>query len=80
MLSRVRLERDAGRHCFLFPGGELVTSFLRADLVDRLTVGVVPVLLGEGRRLFHEHGRRTDLRLVDYTVLHGKVRLTYERR
>jgi dihydrofolate reductase len=79
-LSRARQERDAGRHCVLFGGGELVSSFLREDLVDRLTVGVVPVLLGEGRRLFHENGRRIDLHLVDHTVLHGKTRLTYERR
>ena len=80
VVSRARQERDAGRHCFLFGGGELVSSFLRADLVDQLTVGVVPVLLGEGRRLFHASGKRIDLRLVDHTVLHGKTRLTYERR
>ena len=43
-------------------------------------MGVVPVLLGEGRRLFHENGRRIDLGLVDHTVLHGKTRLTDERR
>ena len=57
-----------------------MTSFLRADLVDELTVGIVPVVLGEGRRLFHENGNRIDLRLVDYTVLNGKARLTFERR
>lgn len=80
VVSRVRQERDAGRHCFLFGGGELVSSFLRAGLVDQLTVGVVPVLLGHGRRLFLEGGERIDLRLVDYTVLHGKVRLTLQPR
>ena len=80
VVSRVLEERDAGRHCFLFGGGELVTSFLREDLVDQLTVGVVPVLLGAGRRLFHETGRRIDLRLADYTVLHGKALLTFVRR
>jgi len=80
VLRRVRQERDAGRHCFLFGGGELVTSFLRVDLVDELTVGIVPVLLGAGRRLFHETGNRIDLRLADYTVLDGKARLTFQRR
>ena len=29
--------------------GRLVTSFVQANLVDELTVGIVPVLLGEGR-------------------------------
>jgi dihydrofolate reductase len=79
-LSRSRRERDAGHHCFVFGGGRLVTSFVGADLVDELTVGIVPVLLGGGRRLFHENSNRVGLRLVDYTVRHGKVRLTFERR
>jgi dihydrofolate reductase len=80
VLSRVRREREEGRHCFLFGGGRLVTSFVQANMADELTVGVVPVLLGEGRRLFHEGRRRIDLRLVDYTVFNGKARLTYQRR
>jgi dihydrofolate reductase len=80
VLSRVRRERDEGRHCFLFGGGRLVTSFVTANMVDELTVGIVPVLLGEGRRLFHEGRGRVDLRLVDYTILHGRARLTYQRR
>jgi dihydrofolate reductase len=80
VLSRVRQERDTGRHCFLFGGGRLVTSFVRADMVDELTVGIVPLLLGQGRRLFHEAHRRIGLRLVDYTILHGRARLTYQRR
>lgn len=80
VIARVQRERKGGHHCFVFGGGELVTSFLRADLIDQLTVGVVPVLLGGGRPLFHTIGRQIDLRLVDYTVLNGKTRLTYTRR
>jgi dihydrofolate reductase len=80
VLSRVHWERDEGRHCFLFGGGRLVTSFVQANLIDELTVGIVPILLGEGRRLFHEGRRRIDLRLIDYTILNGKARLRYRRR
>jgi dihydrofolate reductase len=76
----VRSARDQGQHCFLFGGGLLVESFLRANAVDRLTVGIVPVLLGAGRPLFGGRHPRLSLRLVDYTVQDGKVRLVYERR
>jgi dihydrofolate reductase len=65
VLTRVQRERDDGRHCFLFGGGRLVTSFVQADLVDEFTVGIVPVLLGQGRPLFREGRRRIELRLVD---------------
>ncbi len=33
-------------------GGELIQAFLREDLVDELTVTTVPVLIGQGRRLW----------------------------
>jgi dihydrofolate reductase len=33
-------------------GGELACEFLKADLVDELYLGVVPVLLGNGIPLF----------------------------
>lgn len=76
----VRAARAAGRHCFLFGGGVLVDSFLAADAVDRLTVGIVPILLGSGRPLFGGRHPSLELTLTDYTVQHGKVRLVYERR
>jgi dihydrofolate reductase len=80
VLGRVRHERDQGRHCYLFGGGRLVSSFIEADQIDELTIGIVPVLLGDGRRLFHAGPHRVDLRLVGCTVLNGKTRLTFRRR
>ena len=76
----VKSARDSGQHCFLFGGGVLVESFLQADAVDTLTVGIVPILLGSGRRLFPSEHPTLELRLTDYTVESGKVRLVYKRR
>lgn len=33
-------------------GGQLIQSFLREDLVDRLTITQIPLLIGQGRPLF----------------------------
>jgi dihydrofolate reductase len=76
----VRAARDQGQHCFLFGGGVLVESFLAADAVDMLTIGIVPVLLGGGRPLFPGDHPTLELTLTDYAVHQGKVRLVYERR
>jgi dihydrofolate reductase len=46
LVEVVRTARDQGQHCLLFGGGLLVESFLAADAVDMLTIGIVPVLLG----------------------------------
>lgn len=47
-----QLRQSKGKDIWLMGGGELASEFLREDLVDELNLGIVPVLLGEGIRLF----------------------------
>ncbi|MCP4766382.1 MAG: dihydrofolate reductase [Gammaproteobacteria bacterium] len=50
MVSRIE---DAGtKHLWLVGGGKLATQFLRAKLIDRLIVSIIPVALGAGIHLF----------------------------
>ena len=49
-------------------GGRLVQSFLREGLVSDLIITVVPVLIGEGIRLFGELNRDVDLELMEHTA------------
>ena len=76
----VRAARDQGEHCFLFGGGVLVETFLASNMVDALTVSIVPVLLGKGRPLFGGRHPQLDLALTAYAVQDSKVRLVYRRR
>lgn len=46
-----RLAAEGCRHAYV-DGGVTVQGFLRAGLLDELTLTTVPVLLGAGRRLF----------------------------
>jgi dihydrofolate reductase len=80
VVGEVRGARDRGQHCFVFGGGLLVHSFVAADAVDMLTVSIVPVLLGGGRSLFPGEHPTINLRLTDYAIAEGKVRLVYCRR
>ncbi|WP_164856428.1 dihydrofolate reductase family protein [Lujinxingia sediminis] len=50
-------EVAGGRDVYL-DGGALFRSALEADLIDEITMTLVPVVLGEGIRLFSEGGRR----------------------
>jgi dihydrofolate reductase len=61
-------------------GGELARTFLNADLVDRLYLGVVPVLLGEGIPLFPSGFPQRDFTLIENkTYSKGLIALTYKR-
>ena len=75
-----KLRRRSGKDIWLMGGGELARAFLIADLVDRLRLGVVPVLLGEGIPLFPSGFPQRDFTLIENkTYSKGLIALTYER-
>jgi dihydrofolate reductase len=75
-----KLRRRSGKDIWLMGGGELARAFLNADLVDRLRLGVVPVLLGEGIPLFPSGFPQRDFTLLENkTYSKGLIALTYER-
>jgi dihydrofolate reductase len=61
-------------------GGGVVTAALEAGLVDELILHQVPVLLGGGRRFFHELSKHIRLTLVEAVPAPGVTHLRYEVR
>ena len=87
----VTIERDAerlvadlrtqpGKDIAIFGGGELFRSLLAAALVDRVEVGIIPVLLGGGIPLLPPPASRATLRLRRHRVYEttGTVGLEYD--
>jgi dihydrofolate reductase len=72
-----RLARTGARHAYV-DGGALVSAFLAAGLLDGLTVSVVPIVLGEGIRLFQGSPPERQLRLEgSRSFPSGLVQLRY---
>jgi len=69
-----------GKDIFLFGGGQLVEAFLAADLVDEYILGIVPVLLGDGRPVFLGKRPPIPLQLDAYSLEEGIAILWYSRR
>ncbi len=75
-----RLRKRRSKDIWLMGGGELARVFLTADLVDRLYLGVVPVLLGEGIPLFPSGFPQRNFALLENkSYSKGLIALTYER-
>jgi dihydrofolate reductase len=69
-----------GKNIWLMGGGELARDFLKADLVDELHLGIVPVLLGQGIPLFpHGFPQRNFSLLECKNYSRGMISLKYER-
>ena len=75
-----RLRQREGKHIWLMGGGELARDYLKADLVDELYIGIVPVLLGEGIPLFPSGFPQRNFTLVEnQTFSRGLIALKYQR-
>lgn len=75
-----QLRKHAGKDIWLMGGGQLARDFLKADLVDELYLGVVPVLLGEGLPLFPGGFPQREFSLVENkTYSKGLIALKYKR-
>ena len=58
------LESAGCRHAYI-DGGKTIQSFLGIGLVDEITITAIPILLGEGIRLFGILNRDIKLRLLE---------------
>ena len=58
------LKSKPGKNIWLYGGSSLVTSFMNLDLVDELWLGVMPVVLGQGKPLFQNVEHRHNMRLI----------------
>lgn len=74
------IRQSKGKDIWLMGGGEVARDFLRADLVDELHIGVVPVLLGEGLPLFPAGFPQRNFALIEnQTFSRGLISLKYKR-
>lgn len=75
-----RLQQEEGKDIWLFGGGGLTDSFIKADIVDEYIIGIIPIILGKGRFLFKGNNPTIKLHLDEYTVEEGITIMRYSRR
>jgi dihydrofolate reductase len=74
------IRQHKGKDIWLMGGGQIARDFLKADLVDELHLGVVPVLLGEGLPLFPSAFPQRNFELMENkSFSRGLISLKYKR-
>ncbi|MBR9922544.1 MAG: dihydrofolate reductase [Bacteroidetes bacterium] len=77
-LIRQLKEKD-GKNIFCDGGAQLVNSLMKEKLFDELIISIVPVLLGDGTKLFQDGRPERDLELISSTSYDsGLVQLRYK--
>ncbi len=75
-----RLKAEPGKNIYCDGGAEVINELLQHDLIDELTISVIPVLLGSGTRLFKDGRPEQQLQLVSAKSFDtGLTQLHYKR-
>ena len=76
-----RLKSEKGKNIYCDGGAELINALLKEDLIDELTISVIPILLGNGTRLFQEERPEQELEFIDVKSFDtGLTQLHYKRK
>lgn len=74
------LEKEGKKHLYI-DGGATIQGFIKAGLVQEITITRIPILLGAGKSLFGELGMEVHLHLIDTADSdNGFVQERYEVR
>lgn len=75
-----KIKSEAGKDIYCDGGAEVVNELLKYDLIDELTISIVPILLGNGTRLFKEGRPEQLLEFVNAKTFEtGLTQLYYKR-
>jgi dihydrofolate reductase len=75
-----KLKEENGKDIWLFGGAGLTDHFIKAKGIDKYIIGVIPIILGEGRRLFLDNNPTINLHLEKFTIQEGIAVLEYSKK
>lgn len=75
-----KLKSEKGKNIFCDGGAEIVNELLKADLIDEFIISVIPILVGNGTKLFEDGRPELKLELVSTKQFDkGLTQLHYKR-
>lgn len=76
-----KLRSEEGKHIYCDGGGEVVFELLKNQLIDKMSISVIPHLVGSGKRLFKDNRPEQKLKFLrSITFPSGLVQLWYEKK
>lgn len=75
-----RLKSESGKNIFCDGGAEIVNELLKSELIDEFIISVIPILVGNGTKLFKDSRPEQKLELVSVKSFDkGLTQLHYKR-
>jgi len=75
----LRLRQERGKNIFIDGGAEIVNELFKEKLIDQIYLSIVPILLGDGVRLFKGGLPEQNLKLINSKQFEtGLIQLQYD--
>jgi dihydrofolate reductase len=76
-----RLKSESGKNIYCDGGAEIINELLEQDLIDEFIISVIPILIGNGTRLFKDNRPEQQLEFVSAKSFEtGLTQLHYKRK
>jgi len=75
-----KLQKETGKNIWLYGGAILTDTFIKSGIIDEYIVGIIPTILGKGRKLFLENNPEIKLHLTECTVQEGITIIKYIKK
>ena len=76
-----QLKNGKGKNIYCDGGAEVINELLKQDLIDEFIISIVPVLIGNGTRLFKDNRPEQRLELVSAKTFDtGLTQVHYKRK
>ena len=56
--------KNKDKNIWIFGGANIAQQYLQLGLIDEISIGITPTILGSGKRLFDNIGKYTELTLI----------------
>ncbi|WP_201800115.1 dihydrofolate reductase family protein [Beggiatoa leptomitoformis] len=74
----IKLKSESGKNIFIDGGAELVNELLKENLIDEFIISLIPILVGNGTKLFKDGRPEQKLELISTKQFEkGLVQLHY---
>lgn len=75
-----QLKSGYGKNIYCDGGAEIINTLLQHDLIDELIISIIPVLVGNGTRLFKDNRPEQQLEFINAKSFEsGLIQLHYQR-
>ena len=75
-----KLKQEKGKNIWICGGANLVNQCVKANLIDEYQITTVPVILGNGVRLFEENNKKINLEFKEIKEENGLIMGIYTKR